>query len=160
MSTHTHTQRCTVSWMQIIWDKGQTRSACRDTRRLQNTTWLPKAPEAHVNSSLRPTSGLCILTKHLAMSAPVHHSRDPPTLNPHPTCLCVFLCMLDCVRVQWKLCMGISWIMMVHVWVPRMHIHLDLITGGLKLTSTGQSGTDLGVDNKYVPVCAHKCQRS
>ncbi len=79
---HTHTQTCTLSRMQIIWDKAHTRSAYRDTRRLQRSTWLPKAPEAHVNSSLHPTLGLCILTKHLAVSAPVHHSRDPPPTSP------------------------------------------------------------------------------
>ncbi len=76
--THTHAQTRTLSRMQIIGDNAHTRWAYRDMRPLQRSTWLPKDPEAHVNSSLHPTLGLCILTKHLAVSAPVHHSRDPP----------------------------------------------------------------------------------
>lgn len=83
-----------------LWDKAHTRSAYRDTRRLQRSTWLPKDPEAHVNSSLHPTSGLCILTKHLAVSAPVHHSshhphQPPPPLHPNlisPFTMALCLC--------------------------------------------------------------------
>lgn len=61
----------------------------QSTRQLQRSTWLPTAPEAHVNSSHHPTLGLCILTKHLAVSAPVHHSRDPRAHSPLllPVCL-------------------------------------------------------------------------
>lgn len=100
---HTHTSDCSSTYSELPGDcmphtnsqpnanlmrKRAHASAYRDTRQLRRRTWLPKDPEAHVNSSLLPALGLCILTKHLAVSAPVHHSRDPA--HPPPRiCLCM-----------------------------------------------------------------------
>lgn len=121
--THKHTQS-QPSANHMRWSTHA--SAYRDTRQLRGTTWLPKDPEAHVNSSLHPTSGLCILTKHLAVSAPVHHSRDP-THPPPPFCLCVCLCTLGGpYRENW-IAHSDSWRFSVHKWASCMHIHVDLI---------------------------------
>lgn len=74
-------------------------AAHRGTRRLEGSAWLPEAPEAHVSSSLHPTLQTCILTKHLAVSASVHHSRDPSLTSLFSSCpLCLPL------RVGRKLC--------------------------------------------------------
>lgn len=97
--------------MQIVWHKAYARPAYRDTRRLQRSTWLPKAPKAHVSSSLHPTLGLCILTKHLAVSAPVHHSRDPThTSLFSPLCLYLHpeesVCITHCE--SWRFSIWVS----------------------------------------------------
>lgn len=80
--THANTPmlKCALNWMQFTRDPN-THSSYSDTRRLRGTTPLFKAPDARVGSSLHSTSGICILTKHLAVSAPVHHSGD--TIQPY-----------------------------------------------------------------------------
>lgn len=100
------TARWLLEWLTPeapISDSAHMRSAHRGTRRLEESAWLPEVPEAHVSSSLHPTLQTCILTKHLAVSAPVHHSGDPSLTTLFSSCPLSLLfvlgenCVLDIV---------------------------------------------------------------